>query len=59
MHEFRECLAKIEVSDVAMSGLKFTWNKSPGKVDGLLKKLESFIDLGFRLKSLEFRVSNH
>ena len=67
MHEFRECLAKIEVSDVAMSGLKFTWNKSPGKVDGLLKKLDrvlsnlAFVDKfsNAHAQFLPFGISDH
>ncbi|GJV93158.1 hypothetical protein Tco_1540971 [Tanacetum coccineum] len=28
------------VEDIAMSGFNFTWNKRPGKVGGLLKKLD-------------------
>ncbi|PWA47512.1 RNA-directed DNA polymerase, eukaryota, Reverse transcriptase zinc-binding domain protein [Artemisia annua] len=40
MVDFRECLYKIEVMDLIMSGLQFTWNKSPGNPSGLLKKLD-------------------
>ncbi|GJS75796.1 putative reverse transcriptase domain-containing protein [Tanacetum coccineum] len=40
MSNFRDCVAEIEVDDISMSGLNFTWNKSPGKVGGLLKKLD-------------------
>nr|GEZ72021.1 hypothetical protein [Tanacetum cinerariifolium] len=40
MSDFRDCVANIEVEDISMSGLNFTWNKSPGKVGGLLKKLD-------------------
>ncbi|GJV33899.1 RNA-directed DNA polymerase, eukaryota, reverse transcriptase zinc-binding domain protein [Tanacetum coccineum] len=40
MEDFRDCLGEIGVEDLSMSGLKFTWNKSPGKTDGLLKKLD-------------------
>ncbi|GJZ34149.1 putative reverse transcriptase domain-containing protein [Tanacetum coccineum] len=40
MSDFRDCVAEIEVDDISMSGLNFTWNKSPGKVGGLLKKLD-------------------
>ncbi|GJT77731.1 putative RNA-directed DNA polymerase [Tanacetum coccineum] len=40
MEDFRDCLGEIGVEDLVMSGLKFTWNKSPGKTDGLLKKLD-------------------
>nr|GFB01237.1 hypothetical protein [Tanacetum cinerariifolium] len=35
-----DCVADIEVEDISMSGLNFTWNKCPGKVGGLLKKLD-------------------
>ncbi|GJR83130.1 RNA-directed DNA polymerase, eukaryota, reverse transcriptase zinc-binding domain protein [Tanacetum coccineum] len=40
MEEFRRCVSSIEVSDVVMSGLQFTWNKSPKSTNGLLKKLD-------------------
>ncbi|GKA87512.1 putative reverse transcriptase domain-containing protein [Tanacetum coccineum] len=40
MSDFRECVADIEMKYIAMNGLKFTWNKKPGKVGGLLKKLD-------------------
>ncbi|GKE81574.1 putative reverse transcriptase domain-containing protein, partial [Tanacetum coccineum] len=40
MSDFRECVADIEVEDIDMNGLKFTWNKKPGKVGGLLNKLD-------------------
>ncbi|GKE37207.1 putative reverse transcriptase domain-containing protein, partial [Tanacetum coccineum] len=40
MSDFRDCVSEIEVDDISMSGLNFTWNKSPGKVGGLLKKLD-------------------
>ncbi|MFS7917032.1 putative RNA-directed DNA polymerase [Helianthus anomalus] len=40
MSEARDCFNNIEVEDLCMSGLKFTWNQSPGKPDGLLKKLD-------------------
>ena len=67
MDEFRECLSKIEVADVVMSGLKFTWNKSPGKVGGLLKKLDrvlsniAFVDKFSNASAqfLPFVVSDH
>nr|GEY71149.1 integrase, catalytic region, zinc finger, CCHC-type, peptidase aspartic, catalytic [Tanacetum cinerariifolium] len=39
MVDFKECLAKIEFVDLVMPGLNFTWNKSHGRTDGLLKKL--------------------
>ncbi|GKB50778.1 putative RNA-directed DNA polymerase, eukaryota, reverse transcriptase zinc-binding domain protein [Tanacetum coccineum] len=40
MEDFRDCFGEIGVEDVGMSGLKFTWNKSLGRTDGLLKKLD-------------------
>nr|GEV05021.1 hypothetical protein CTI12_AA325620 [Tanacetum cinerariifolium] len=40
MEDFRKCLFKAEISDIMMSGLQFTWNKSPGNPNGLLKKLD-------------------
>ncbi|GJZ09506.1 RNA-directed DNA polymerase, eukaryota, reverse transcriptase zinc-binding domain protein [Tanacetum coccineum] len=48
MADFRECLAKIEVSDLVMLGLKYTWNKSLGNPNGLLKKLDKVMsNIGF------------
>nr|GEW47497.1 hypothetical protein [Tanacetum cinerariifolium] len=48
MEEFRSCIAKIEVSDQVMSGLQFTWNKSPNSPNGLLKKLDRLMcNMGF------------
>nr|GEY61022.1 hypothetical protein [Tanacetum cinerariifolium] len=40
MHDFRNCVEEIDVEDIAMTGLNFTWNKKPGKDGGLLKKLD-------------------
>ncbi|GKB04431.1 RNA-directed DNA polymerase, eukaryota, reverse transcriptase zinc-binding domain protein [Tanacetum coccineum] len=40
MSDFRDCVCEIKVNDIAMSDINFTWNKSPGKVGGLLKKLD-------------------
>jgi len=40
MVAFKECCEQIGVDDLPGSGCKFTWNKSPGKTDGLLKKLD-------------------
>nr|GEV06483.1 putative reverse transcriptase domain-containing protein [Tanacetum cinerariifolium] len=40
MSDFKDCVADIEVKDISMLGLNFTWNKCPGKVGGLLKKLD-------------------
>ncbi|GKB51608.1 RNA-directed DNA polymerase, eukaryota, reverse transcriptase zinc-binding domain protein [Tanacetum coccineum] len=31
MEDFRDCLGEMGVEDLCMSGLKFTWNKSPEK----------------------------
>nr|GEU35244.1 hypothetical protein [Tanacetum cinerariifolium] len=38
--DFRDCVEDIEVEDIAMTGLRFTWNKKPGREGGLLKKLD-------------------
>nr|GFB67537.1 hypothetical protein [Tanacetum cinerariifolium] len=40
MHDFRDCVEEIDVEDIAMTGLNFTWNKKPGDDGGLLKKLD-------------------
>ncbi|GJX93281.1 hypothetical protein Tco_0347867 [Tanacetum coccineum] len=40
MSDFKDCVAEIEVEDISMSGLNFTWNKKHGKVGELLKKLD-------------------
>ncbi|GJY40434.1 hypothetical protein Tco_0427704, partial [Tanacetum coccineum] len=40
MLDFRDCVEDIEVEDISMTGLRFTWNKKPGKDGGLLKKLD-------------------
>nr|GEZ62090.1 hypothetical protein [Tanacetum cinerariifolium] len=40
MVDFRDCLGVIGVEDLVMSGLRYTWNKSPGCTNGLLKKLD-------------------
>ncbi|GJX28323.1 putative RNA-directed DNA polymerase [Tanacetum coccineum] len=67
MCDFRECVADIEVDDIAMNGLKFTWNKKPGKVRGLLKKLDRVLGNGSFISSfpttfarfLPFMLSDH
>ncbi|PWA58015.1 Gamma interferon inducible lysosomal thiol reductase GILT [Artemisia annua] len=67
MVDSRDCLSEIGVEDLVMSGLKFTWNKSPGKTDGLLKKLDRvmcnffFVDIFFNANALflPFVASNH
>nr|GFB59767.1 hypothetical protein [Tanacetum cinerariifolium] len=40
MANFRDYVEEIEVDDLAMTGLRFTWNKKPGREGGLLKKLD-------------------
>nr|GFA01220.1 hypothetical protein [Tanacetum cinerariifolium] len=40
MNDFWDCVSDIEVEDIAMSGLRFTWNKKPGVVEGIFKKLD-------------------
>nr|GEU78204.1 hypothetical protein [Tanacetum cinerariifolium] len=46
--DFRSCITKIEISDLAISGLQFTWNKCPNSPNGLLKKLDRVMcNMGF------------
>nr|GEX43738.1 hypothetical protein [Tanacetum cinerariifolium] len=67
MSDFRDCVADIEVEDISMSGLNFTWNNSPGKVGGLLKKLDRIIGNVYFITSfptsyarfLPFMTSDH
>ncbi|XP_071714436.1 uncharacterized protein [Rutidosis leptorrhynchoides] len=40
MSEFHECVSEIEVDDISWSGLNFTWNQTPGKTTGIMKKLD-------------------
>ncbi|PWA85231.1 RNA-directed DNA polymerase, eukaryota, Reverse transcriptase zinc-binding domain protein [Artemisia annua] len=40
MREFKECVEKLEVSDVNKSGLHFTWNQKPKGDHGVLKKID-------------------
>nr|GEV95499.1 reverse transcriptase domain-containing protein [Tanacetum cinerariifolium] len=40
MDEFRNCISQIEVNDLVMSGIQFTWNKTPKSANGFLKKLD-------------------
>ncbi|GJX75384.1 RNA-directed DNA polymerase, eukaryota, reverse transcriptase zinc-binding domain protein [Tanacetum coccineum] len=40
MSDFRDCVEDIEVKDISMTGLRFTWNKKLGEDGGLLKKLD-------------------
>ncbi|GKB62983.1 putative RNA-directed DNA polymerase [Tanacetum coccineum] len=67
MEDFRKCLFKAEISNIMMSGLQFTWNKSPGNPHGLLKKLDRVMgNVGFLEKYpnanahfMPFVVSDH
>ncbi|GJW75105.1 hypothetical protein Tco_0134475 [Tanacetum coccineum] len=67
MEDFRDCLGEIGVEDVGMSGLKFTWNKSLGRTDVLLKKLDRVMCSGAFLEKfvnsyalfLPFVASDH
>ncbi|GJX44034.1 RNA-directed DNA polymerase, eukaryota, reverse transcriptase zinc-binding domain protein [Tanacetum coccineum] len=43
MSDFRDCISDIEIEDIAISGMSYTWNKSLGKVGGLLKKLDRLV----------------
>ncbi|GKF95854.1 RNA-directed DNA polymerase, eukaryota, reverse transcriptase zinc-binding domain protein, partial [Tanacetum coccineum] len=56
MGDFRDCLGEIGVEDLVMSGFKFTWNKSPGRTDGVLKKLDRVMCNGYFME--EFVNSN-
>ncbi|GJV21152.1 uncharacterized protein Tco_1370172 [Tanacetum coccineum] len=40
MQEFKECVQKIEVMDVNVTGLHFTWNQKPKGSNGILKKID-------------------
>nr|GEY32249.1 RNA-directed DNA polymerase, eukaryota, reverse transcriptase zinc-binding domain protein [Tanacetum cinerariifolium] len=40
MEDFRSYISNIKFSVLVMSGLKFTWNKIPKSLNGLLKKLD-------------------
>lgn len=40
MPEFKECVTKIQVSDVNSTGLHFIWNQEPKAEIGMLKKIE-------------------
>ncbi|XP_071712514.1 uncharacterized protein [Rutidosis leptorrhynchoides] len=40
MNEFRECVGDIQVDDLVKTGLVFTWNQTPGRTDGIMKKLD-------------------
>ncbi|GJR73600.1 hypothetical protein Tco_0085965 [Tanacetum coccineum] len=51
MHDFQDCVAEIEVTDINSSGLRFTWNQKPRGMDGLLKKLDRI------MANLKFNMS--
>ncbi|GKC56325.1 putative RNA-directed DNA polymerase, eukaryota, reverse transcriptase zinc-binding domain protein, partial [Tanacetum coccineum] len=51
MCDIHNCVAEIEVEDIAMTGFNFTWNKKPGEVGGLLKKLDRVMG------NMEFLIS--
>ncbi|GJW33357.1 putative RNA-directed DNA polymerase [Tanacetum coccineum] len=67
MADFRDCAAEIDVEDIAMSGLRFTWNKKPGCEGGLLKKLDRVLGNSYFMSSfpssyalfLPFMLSDH
>nr|GEX53046.1 hypothetical protein [Tanacetum cinerariifolium] len=40
VRELLDCVEDIKVEDISMTGLRFAWNKKPGKEGGLLKKLD-------------------
>ncbi|GJV05062.1 putative reverse transcriptase domain-containing protein [Tanacetum coccineum] len=46
MSNFRDCVADVEIEDIAMTGFRYTWNKQPGNVGGLLKKLDRVMTNG-------------
>ncbi|GKB91554.1 RNA-directed DNA polymerase, eukaryota, reverse transcriptase zinc-binding domain protein [Tanacetum coccineum] len=67
MHEFKECVQAMEVSDVNCTGLHFTWNQKPKGSNGILKKIDRIMgNLKFSddfLRSFAifqpYRISNH
>nr|GFC00741.1 hypothetical protein [Tanacetum cinerariifolium] len=58
MSDFRDCVADIEVEDISMSGLNFTWNRCPGKAGGLLKKLDRIMVSKLRMLKKPLRKLN-
>ncbi|GKD18354.1 RNA-directed DNA polymerase, eukaryota, reverse transcriptase zinc-binding domain protein, partial [Tanacetum coccineum] len=53
MEEFRKYISRIEVNDLVMSGLQYTWNKIPKSTNSLLKKLDRVMcNMGFLDKFL-------
>nr|GFA91073.1 hypothetical protein [Tanacetum cinerariifolium] len=54
-----DCVKEIEVEDIAMTGLNFTWNKKPGEDGGLLKNhFMSIFPLSYA-HFLPFMLSDH
>ncbi|XP_022032393.2 uncharacterized protein LOC110933481 [Helianthus annuus] len=40
MEDFKRCVNEVELCDITMSGLHYTWNQKPGKCGGILEKLD-------------------
>jgi hypothetical protein len=67
MHDLKNCIDILEVSDVKGLGFQFTWSKKPKEGTGILKKLDrvmansSFIDLfpAASVVFLPYRISDH
>ncbi|GKE11382.1 putative RNA-directed DNA polymerase, eukaryota, reverse transcriptase zinc-binding domain protein, partial [Tanacetum coccineum] len=67
MYEFKDCVSKIEVTDINSSGLHYTWNQKPKGGNGILKKLGriigniDFMDyfLGAYAVFQPYRISDH
>ncbi|KAJ0886252.1 putative RNA-directed DNA polymerase transcription factor bZIP family [Helianthus annuus] len=67
MEDFSCCVNEINLFDIAMSGLFFTWNQKLGKSDGILEKLDrvmgnqNFVDMypAAFAKFLPYFTSDH
>nr|GEU60577.1 hypothetical protein [Tanacetum cinerariifolium] len=67
MREFKECVETIEVIDVQMTGLHFTWNQKPKGKDGILRKLDCILSnlefqdrfMGAHAMIKPYRISDH
>jgi hypothetical protein len=67
MSDFRDCISDIDMDDIAMNDLSFTWGKRPGKPGGLLKELDRVMgNVAFMFsfptsyaKFLPFMISDH
>ncbi|KAF5815287.1 putative RNA-directed DNA polymerase [Helianthus annuus] len=67
MEEFKCCINEMNVVDISMSGLFYTWNQKPGKSGGILEKLDrvmgnqKFVDVfpAAFAKFLPFYTSDH